>query len=83
MGSRLDSGLPLSRAWTTSFLVGCLLSSGSVPYSSSRPALAMVEDVVRVSVVVKMEERMVRRSVTTTSLLLLLFALLAFSAMSC
>lgn len=74
MGSRLDSGLPLSRAWMSSFLAGCLLSRGSVPYSSSRLALAIVE---RVSVVVRREERMVRRLVRDE------LSALAFSAMSC
>ncbi len=40
----------------------------------------MVEEVERVSVVVRMEERMVRRSVVMVASLLLV---LAFSAMSC
>ena len=71
MGSKLDSGLPLSRACTFSFLAGCLSVFGSAPYSSSRPAYADCGDdrmrVLPAVTVVKIEERTARLSALAKS----------------
>ena len=67
MGSRLDSALPLSRAWTIASFLD--VEVGSVPYSSSRPADASVGRRSVVAVVVRVVVRRARRLLLVGALL--------------
>ena len=68
MGSRLDSALPLSRAWTIASFLD--VEVGSVPYSSSRPADASVGRRSVVAVVIRVVVRRARRLVLVLGALL-------------